>query len=396
MEFWVTIAGLVRRKRVIIPALLVATALGAAAYVSTPVTYVSSTTMILTSTEYGGTQSQDPAMPTDLVNPMLYFNDSLKTTSAILIEAMNSRRVATELGATGRTMVHVDDGRTNPNLLGLNGPFLYIVGESTSPTEAERVVPEAQQVMRAKLRDWQSALKAPERTFVSLVDVVPPSTPAPSRSRAMKLGLMAFVFGFGLCLGIAYLHHRTRDRRRTRAVTPPVAAAPPAPTTTEPALVAMTLAKEIEPDPVPTAPKKNGTAPVPTSAKKKPGPAPVPAAAKKKAESASVPTSAKKKAEPVPAPISREKAEPVAVAKAADRNGTAPVPTSPKRTEPALIRRSMKRKAELAVVPPTRPGRPAVRRPTSSPHQAEPVKSQNAGPTLVPVPVKRNGRSRNP
>jgi hypothetical protein len=370
MEFWVTIAGLVRRKRVVIPALLVATALGAAAYVSTPVTYVSSTTMILTSTEYGGTQSQDPAMPTDLVNPMLYFNDSLKTTSAILIEAMNSRRVATELGATGSTMVHVDDGRTNPNLLGLNGPFLYIVGESTSPTEAERVVQEAQKVMRAKLRDWQSALKAPERTFVSLVDVVPPSTPAPSRSRAMKLGLMAFVFGFGLCLGIAYLYHRTRDRRRARAVTPPVAAAPPAPTTTEPALVAMTLAKEIEPDPVPTAPKKNGTAPVPTSAKKK--------------------------AEPVPAPISREKAEPVAVAKSADRNGTAPVPTSPKRTEPALIRRSMKRKAELAVVPPTRPGRPAVRRPTSSPHQAEPVKSQNAGPTLVPVPVKRNGRSRNP
>ena len=133
MEFWVTIAGLVRRRRVIVPALLVAVALGAAMYVTTPVTYVSSTTMILTTTEYGGTESQDPAMPSDLVNPMLYFNDSLKTTSAILIEAMNTKEVATQLGALGPTTLCVDDGRTNPNLLGLNGPFLYIVGESTSP-----------------------------------------------------------------------------------------------------------------------------------------------------------------------------------------------------------------------------------------------------------------------
>ena len=63
MEFWITIVGLLRRKRVIIPAVLVAAALGAAAYLGTPVTYVSSTTMILTTTEYGGTESQDPATP---------------------------------------------------------------------------------------------------------------------------------------------------------------------------------------------------------------------------------------------------------------------------------------------------------------------------------------------
>ena len=114
MEFWVTIAGLVRRRRVIIPALLVAVALGAAVYVTTPVTYTSSTTMILTTTEYGGTESQDPAMPSDLINPMLNFNDSLRTTSAILIEAMNTKEVATQLGALGRTTLRVDDGRTQP------------------------------------------------------------------------------------------------------------------------------------------------------------------------------------------------------------------------------------------------------------------------------------------
>ena len=148
MEFWVTIAGLVRRWRVIVPALLVAVALGAGLYVTTPVTYASSATMILTSTEYGGTQSQDPATPSDLINPMLYFNDSLRTTSAILIEAMHTKDVATQLGASGPTTFRLDDGRTNPNLLGLNGPFLYIVGESTSPDDAKGVVQEAQVMMR--------------------------------------------------------------------------------------------------------------------------------------------------------------------------------------------------------------------------------------------------------
>ena len=56
----------------------------------------------------------------------------------------------------------------------------------------------------------------------------------------------------------------------------------------------------------------------------------------------------------------------------------------------------MKKKAELAVVPPTRP---AQTRGTSSDDVPAPPRAgrlQNAEPTLVPVPVKRNGRSRNP
>ena len=81
MEFWVTIAGLVRRRRVLIPALLVALALGEAMYLATPVTYVSTNTMILTTTEFGGTESQDPVFPGELTNPLLNFNDSLKTPS---------------------------------------------------------------------------------------------------------------------------------------------------------------------------------------------------------------------------------------------------------------------------------------------------------------------------
>ena len=100
MEFWITVVGLLRRGRVVIPAVLVAATCGATAFAATPVRYVSSTTMVLTTTEFGGTESQDPANPTDLTNPMLNFSESLRTTSAILIEGMNTGASRQQLGRT--------------------------------------------------------------------------------------------------------------------------------------------------------------------------------------------------------------------------------------------------------------------------------------------------------
>ena len=214
MEFWVTIVGLLRRKRVIIPALVVALTLGAVAFYGTPNTYESHTTMVLTTTPYGGTESQDPTKPGELTNPMLNFNDSLKTTSAILIEAMNTKGVAEQLGATGATTLIINDGRTNPDLIGLNGPFLYVVGQSTSAAEAKNVVVQAQKLMTTKLREWQADLNAPQKTYLSLVDVVPPTTPQVQHS--MKLGILAFLFGLMVSLGIAYFGHQFRARRRVR------------------------------------------------------------------------------------------------------------------------------------------------------------------------------------
>lgn len=223
MEFWSTIVGLMRRKAVIIPTLLVALALGVAAYVATPVSYTSSTLMVLTTTEFGGTESQDPSKPTDLTNPMLNFNESLTTTSAILIQAMNTQGAAANAGVRGSTRMIIDDGSSNPDLLGLNGPFLYIRVQSATREEAKRVVVQAQALMRQKLRAWQSAVGAPEKTYVSLVDVVAPTAPAVDNGRAKKLGVMAFLCGFLLCLASAYFIHQRRVRRRARDAAAPAA-----------------------------------------------------------------------------------------------------------------------------------------------------------------------------
>ena len=307
MEFWNTTLGLLRLKRVVIPAVLIALTLGALAYLGTPNTYTASTTMVLTTTEYGGTESQDPSEPSDLTNPMLNFNESLRTTAGILISAMGTRDVATQLGATGATVLSVNDGRTNPELLGLNGPFVYIVAKSTSRAAAAQVVKDAQALMRVKLREWQSSLGAPEKTFVSLVDVVPPSTPQVDRGQAVKLGLVAFLFGLLLSLGIAYFGHQRRTRRRARAVArrfppppvdyleqtrrrrPPPSSLPapePGDRTVEPAMVP-SLTMRAEPARVRESPR-TGAEPVALPAQRQPEPVAVPVSVGKTVEPGAV------------------------------------------------------------------------------------------------------------
>lgn len=229
MDFWITIVGLLRRRRVVVPAVLMALTLGAGAYAATAKTYVSSTTMVLTTTEFGGTESGDPTAPTELTNPLLNFSDSLRTTSAILIQAMNSEAVAARIGVHKPTKLVVDDGRSNPDLLGLDGPFLFILVQSTSPEETASLVKEAQVEMRKTLTQWQHSLGAPSKTYVALIDVVPPTPPEVDQSRAIKLGVIAAIYGFALIVGLAYVGQRRRARKGAGAATESAAAltAPP-------------------------------------------------------------------------------------------------------------------------------------------------------------------------
>jgi len=246
MEFWSTIVGLLRRPKVIVPVVLAALTLGALAFMGTPVTYVSSTTMVLTTTQYGGSESLNPTEPTPLTNPMLNFNSSLQTTSGILIQSISTREALTELGARGgSTRLIVNDGRTNPGLLGLDGPFLYVEGRSVSRDDARRVVVDAQEMLRKRLSEWQRDLNAPEKTYVSLVDVVSPTAPEVDAGRPIRLGAVAFLLGFLLALGIAYFRHVTRARRRARVT----AAAPagPRPTVARPKVRRPTFPRPVGP-----------------------------------------------------------------------------------------------------------------------------------------------------
>jgi hypothetical protein len=218
MEFWKAILGLARRKYVGLPILGLAVIIAAAAYLFSPAHYVSSTTMVLTIPTSGGTFSQDPSKPTGLTNPLLNFGDGLKTTSAILIQSMNTPEVAQEIGAAGgSTKITINDGSGNAALMGVTGPFVFIQGESSSAEEAQAVVLRAQQRIRDELLNRQKALNAPPITYITMVDVVPPSTPEVQRGAQLQLGAAGLVLTVITGLLGAYGAERLLAARRRKA-----------------------------------------------------------------------------------------------------------------------------------------------------------------------------------
>jgi len=215
MDFWKTILGLTRRKLFIIPLLAAAIAVAVTGYLLTPPRYVSSTTMVLVPPTLGSL-SQDPTKPIDLTNPMLSFNSNLKTASAILIQSLNTPEAAAGLGVAkgGPTQLTIDDGRTNPDLIDSNGPFVYVICESPSPATAKEVVVQAQNRMRRELVDRQKSMKAPAGTYLTIVDVVAPTVPKVTRSAQIKVGASASVLLLASGLGIAYARERVGANRR--------------------------------------------------------------------------------------------------------------------------------------------------------------------------------------
>ena len=215
MDFWKAVLALARRKLVILPLLGLAIVAALAGYSLTPLHYVSSATMVLAPPAFGRTLSLNPAEQAYMTNPMLSLGNDLKTASTILIFAMNAPDAAAELGAAegGPTQLTIDDGRSNPKLLDGNGPFVYVVGESTSRAEARNVVVRAEHQMRKELLDRQKSLGAPPETYLTMVDVVAPTTPKVTRLDKVKVGGAAFALSLILGLSAAYVWQLSRLRR---------------------------------------------------------------------------------------------------------------------------------------------------------------------------------------
>lgn len=219
MDFWKAIFGLVKRRLIGPPLAALALAAATLVFFLMPTTYVSTASMVLTTPATGGTLPSDPTKPLGLTNPLLQFSDGLRVTAGILILSMNAPEVAAELGVlpNGTTEITINDGRTNPNLLGIstNGPFVYVEVQSRSAATAQDVVVKAKQRVRRELTNRQQALKAPRSTFISIVDVVPSSTPEAKLSGKLTAagGTLFLVFLVGI--GIAYAMTQMRQGGRS-------------------------------------------------------------------------------------------------------------------------------------------------------------------------------------
>ncbi|WP_326828938.1 hypothetical protein OIE13_28155 [Streptosporangium sp. NBC_01810] len=212
MEFWRTILDLARRKRVGFPLVGLALLGAVAVFFLVPPRYLASTSMVLTTPPAGGTT--DPAKPLGRSNPLLQFSDGLRTTAGILILSMNTEAVAAELGVVkdGPVELTINDGRTNPSMLGIlmNGPFVYVEVRSDSADLSRTVMARTQLRLRTELIRRQEMLGAPLSTFIGLVEVVPPAYPVVDRSGTWQaMGGAAFLV-VALGLGAVYVVERRR------------------------------------------------------------------------------------------------------------------------------------------------------------------------------------------
>jgi hypothetical protein len=215
MEFWRTILLLLRRRSVAGLVFLLALLGAVGGYVSTPTQYSSTATIVLTTPAAGGTLSQDPAHPNGLTNPLLNFDDSLRTSASMLMQALSVPEVTAEIGApaSGDTTLKVDNGASNPQLLGSNGPFIMIQATSTSPTRAHDVVANAELRAQLELVNRQKSLNVPRSTYISLVEVVPPSTPQAKSTTKLTLAVGGLLLGLAVGLGSVYWQHRVQEGR---------------------------------------------------------------------------------------------------------------------------------------------------------------------------------------
>lgn len=238
MDFWKGILFLVRKKSVGPPMIVFSIITAGLVYFLLPTVYVSTASMVLTAPATGGTLSQDPTKPGGLTNPLLQFNDGLRTTAGILILAMNAPDVMAGLGIVdgGPTSLVVNDGRTNPELLGIstNGPFIYVEAESTSAAAARDTTIRAQKRIQAELVERQQALRAPRSTFIWMAEVVPPSTPEPKLSAKFTAAggalVVTLLAGFGLAYAVTQIRagraagvSRSASDRSAVPPVPPVA-----------------------------------------------------------------------------------------------------------------------------------------------------------------------------
>lgn len=217
MDFWAAVAVLLRRWYVTFPAFLLTISGAYFAYIGMPPRYESSAALVLTVPTTGSTQSTRPGKPEFLINPLLNFDGGLNMTASLLVRVLASAKTAEELGIRpgGDVEYTVNNGHPNPELL-VNTPFLMIEGVSTDPASAQRIVRKVVDRAKVELVRRQRLLNAPPATYITISEVIPPTTAVvDNRGRlrpvaaATLLGLCAALMG-----GFAAESVSTNLRRR--------------------------------------------------------------------------------------------------------------------------------------------------------------------------------------
>lgn len=218
MKFWKALLGLLRRRAVASPVFLLAAVAALVAFAVVPARYTTSEIVMLAPPVNGGITNTNPFDPAGGTNPLLLQTEGLRTAVATLVLTFSVEEVRASVGAPkfGSTDLVVNDGSTEPQLIGMTGPFLYIEADSDSAAKADSVVRRTRERLAAEL-DWrQRNLRAPANTYVGITDVVPPSEPEASYTDRVAAAVLVFGLGIFAGLSAAYGILRTRAVQAAR------------------------------------------------------------------------------------------------------------------------------------------------------------------------------------
>jgi hypothetical protein len=218
MDFWQTVMVVFRRWYVALPAFLLSMLAAVGVYASVPRTYVSTSVLVLTLPTTGASQPADATRARDQINPLLNFDKGLSTSATILIQALSTPETATELGVPpgSDTWFEVTNGSSNPELL-ITGPFIFVQGNSGTSAGAIDIVRKVEDRARAELANRQREVQAPSSTYISAVEVVPPTTPETKGGSRVRSAAAAFALGLFGSLAATFAFESVTQYRRRRA-----------------------------------------------------------------------------------------------------------------------------------------------------------------------------------
>jgi hypothetical protein len=210
MDFWKTMGVLLKRWYVSVPVFVVSLALAGAVFVSVSTQYESTGTIVLTAPTSGGVTSVNPATATGPGNPLLDFEGSLTITTQLLIQSLSSPTVQNQIAAQGgASTFQAGDGLTG-------GPFVVIVADATSTTQAQRTVTLALQYAESELNARQKNLNAPPSTYIGTQIVVAPTPATTKIGSKVRAGGVTLALGLVLSLAAAFAIESRRNNRRRR------------------------------------------------------------------------------------------------------------------------------------------------------------------------------------
>jgi hypothetical protein len=217
VDFWQTVRVVFHRWYVTLPAFVGALGVAAVVYGSVPTQYVSTSVLLLTTPRTGPTEQIDSKQPNEITNPLLNFDQGLSLSASMLIQTLSAPEAVASLGISpgGDTSYKINNGSTNPELLE-SGPFVFIEGTSTSPEDAQDIVRRVSALAPKDLAMRQKELDAPTSTYITVTEVVPPTTPEPLKVKKLRAAGAAGVLAVLASLAATFAFESIASHRPLR------------------------------------------------------------------------------------------------------------------------------------------------------------------------------------